>query len=107
MPIEILAKLTKATGGLERVDTVNILVFLTQLWEQYPCVTEYFERAQGLPEKGEARRPPLLGQPSRRHRILLATQGKLLPQGPLQVGRKNTRRKDPAVVGGLINPPPS
>ena len=40
-PIELLAELTKANGGLERVNTVNLLVSLTQLWEQDPCVPEY------------------------------------------------------------------
>ena len=39
-PIDMLAKLTKVSGGLERVNTVNLLVSLTQLWEQDPCVPE-------------------------------------------------------------------
>ena len=37
----MLAKLTKANGGLERVDTANLLVSLTQLLEKYPRVPEY------------------------------------------------------------------
>ena len=40
-PIEILAELTKSSGGLERVDTVDLLVSLTQLWEKDPRVPEY------------------------------------------------------------------
>ena len=31
-PVEILSELTKASGSLERVDTVDLLVSLTQLW---------------------------------------------------------------------------
>ena len=30
-PVEMLSELTKASGGLERVDTVDLLVSLTQL----------------------------------------------------------------------------
>ena len=37
----MLAKLTKVSGGLEQVNTVNLLVSLTQLWEQDPLVPEY------------------------------------------------------------------
>ena len=40
-PIKILDELTKASGSLERVDSVELLVALTQLWEQDPCVPEY------------------------------------------------------------------
>ena len=40
-PIEMLADITKASGGLERVNTVDLLVSLTQLWEQNPRVPEY------------------------------------------------------------------
>ena len=43
-PIEMHAKLTKASGGLERVDTINLLVSLTQLWEQDPHVPDYLNR---------------------------------------------------------------
>ena len=31
-PVKMLSELTKASGGLERVKTVNLLVSLTQLW---------------------------------------------------------------------------
>ena len=37
----MLAHLTKASGGLKRVDTVNLLVSLKQLWEQDPHIPEY------------------------------------------------------------------
>ena len=37
----MLTELTKASGGLKRVDTVNLLVSLTQLWDQDPRVPEY------------------------------------------------------------------
>ena len=40
-PIELLAELTKANGGLERVNTVKLLVSFTQLWAQDPRVPEY------------------------------------------------------------------
>ena len=41
-PVDMLSELTKVSGGLERADTVDLLVSLTQLWEQDPHVTEYF-----------------------------------------------------------------
>ena len=37
----MLTGITKARGGLERVNTVDLLVSLTQLWEQDPPVPEY------------------------------------------------------------------
>ena len=37
----MLSKLTKAIGVLERIDTVDLLVSITQLWEQDPRVPEY------------------------------------------------------------------
>ena len=40
-PVEILSELTKASGGLERVDTVDLLVSLTKLWEKDTRVPEY------------------------------------------------------------------
>ena len=40
-PINMLAKLTKARGGLEQVDIVDLLVSLTQLWEKHLQVPEY------------------------------------------------------------------
>ena len=32
IPVKILSKLTKESCGLERVDTVGLLVYLTQMW---------------------------------------------------------------------------
>ena len=40
-PTEMLAQLTTASGGLERVDIVDLLFSLSHLWEQDPCVPEY------------------------------------------------------------------
>ena len=40
-PVKILSKLTKAIGVLERIDTVDLLVSITQLWDQDPRVPEY------------------------------------------------------------------
>ena len=37
----MLSELTKESGGLERVDTVDLLVSLPQLWEQYPRIPEH------------------------------------------------------------------
>ena len=37
-PIEMFTELTKASGGLEQVDTVNLLVSLKKIWEQDPRV---------------------------------------------------------------------
>ena len=37
----MLADLTNASGDLKRIDTVDLLVSLTQLWEQDPRVPEY------------------------------------------------------------------
>ena len=39
-PIEILAQLTTASGGLKRVDIFDLLFSLAHLWEQDPCVPE-------------------------------------------------------------------
>ena len=39
--VEMLSELTKEIGSLEQVDTFDLLVSLTQLWEQDPCVPEY------------------------------------------------------------------
>ena len=52
-PIDMLAELTKASGGLERVDTVNLLVSLTQLWEQDPCITEYLNGLRDVQKKAK------------------------------------------------------
>ena len=32
----MLSELTKASGGLERFDVVDLIVSITQLWEQDP-----------------------------------------------------------------------
>ena len=40
-PIKMLDELTKASGGLEQVDTFNLLVSLTQMWEQDSHIPEY------------------------------------------------------------------
>ena len=40
-PVDMLSEITKASSGLEQVDTVVLLVSLTQLWEQYLRVPEY------------------------------------------------------------------
>ena len=39
--VDILSELTKASGCLKRVDIVDLLVSLTQLWEQDSLVSEY------------------------------------------------------------------
>ena len=39
--VKILSDLTKASSDLERIDTVDLLVSLTQLWEQDPRIPEY------------------------------------------------------------------
>ena len=39
--IKILVKLTKTSGGLERVDTVDLLVSITEMRDQDPHVSEY------------------------------------------------------------------
>ena len=39
--VKILSDLTKASSDLERIDTVDLLVSLTQLWEKDPRVPEY------------------------------------------------------------------
>ena len=38
----MLLKITKASGGLKWVDTVDLLVSLTQMWEQDPSVIKSF-----------------------------------------------------------------
>ena len=40
-PVKMLSDLTKAISGIEKVDTVDLLVSLMQLWEQDPRVPEY------------------------------------------------------------------
>ena len=40
-PIQMLAELTNASGGLKQVGTVDLFVSLTQLWEQDPRIPEY------------------------------------------------------------------
>ena len=37
----MLDEINKASGGLKLVDTVDLLVSLTQLWEQEPRIPEY------------------------------------------------------------------
>ena len=37
----MLSEITISISGLERVDTVDLLVSLTQLWDKYPRVPEY------------------------------------------------------------------
>ena len=39
-PIEMLAQLTTASGGLKRVNIVDLLFSLAHLWEQDPRVPE-------------------------------------------------------------------
>ena len=39
--VEMLSKPTKESGSLKQVDTVNLMVSITQLWEQDPHVPEY------------------------------------------------------------------
>ena len=54
----MLSEITISISGLERVDTVDLLVSLTQLWDKYPRVPEYLnglrygqkkEKRAGLP----------------------------------------------------------
>ena len=40
-PINMHSNLTKSSGSHNQADTVNLLVSLTQLWEQDPHVPEY------------------------------------------------------------------
>ena len=40
-PIEMLAQLTTASGGIERVDIIDLLFSLAHLWKQDPRVPEY------------------------------------------------------------------
>ena len=49
----MLTELTKASSGLKRVDTVNVLVSLTQLWEQEPRVPEYLNRLRDGQKKAK------------------------------------------------------
>ena len=49
----LLANLTKASGGLEQVDTVDLLVPLMQLWEQYPRVPEDLNRLRDGKKKAK------------------------------------------------------
>ena len=57
----MLAELTKASSGLERFDTVDLLVSLTQLWEKYPCVPEYLNGLRDGQKKAKRAGPPLFG----------------------------------------------
>ena len=102
----MLAHLTKASGGLKRVDTVNLLVSLTQLWEQEPHIPEYLNGLRDVQKKAKRADQPFFGRPSCRHCTLLAPQGELLPQGPPQMGWQNPRGLDPAGMGVLIPTPP-
>ena len=40
-PVDMLSELTNASNGLKRVNTVELIVSLTQLWEQDPRIPEY------------------------------------------------------------------
>ena len=47
----MLDQLTTASGGLERVDIVDLLFSLTQLWEQDPRVHEYLNSLKDAQKK--------------------------------------------------------
>ena len=47
----MLYELTKASGGLKQVDTVELLFSLTQLWEQDPRVPEYLNGLRDVQKK--------------------------------------------------------
>ena len=50
-PINMLAQLTTASGGLERVDIVDLLFSLAHLWEQDPRVPEYLNALKDTQRK--------------------------------------------------------
>ena len=56
----MLTELTKSSGGLERVDTVDLLVSLTQLWEQDPRVPEYLNGLRDGQKKAKRAELPFL-----------------------------------------------
>ena len=47
----MLAQLTTASGGLERVDIVDLLFSITHLWEQDPRVPEYLNALKDAQKK--------------------------------------------------------
>ena len=56
----MLAELTKASGGLKQVNTVDLLVSLTQLWEKDPRVPEYLNWLRDGQEKAKRAGLPFL-----------------------------------------------
>ena len=47
----MLAQLTTASGGLDRVDIVDLLFSLAHLWEQYLRVPEYLNALKDAQKK--------------------------------------------------------
>ena len=56
----MLAELTKASGGLKQVNTVDLLVSLTQLWEKDPRVPEYLNGIRDGQKKAKRAGLPFL-----------------------------------------------
>ena len=56
----MLAELTKASGGLKRVDIVYLIFSLTQLWDQDPCVLEYLNGLRDSHKKAKCAGLPFL-----------------------------------------------
>ena len=52
-PVEMLSERTKAIGGLKRVDTVDLFVSLTQLWEKKTRVPEYLNGLRNVQKKAK------------------------------------------------------
>ena len=50
-PIKMLAQLTTASGGLKRVNIIDLLFSLDHLWEQDPCVPEYLNALKDAQKK--------------------------------------------------------
>ena len=47
----MLAQITTASGGLERVDIVDLLFSLAHLWEKYPRVPKYLNSLKDTQKK--------------------------------------------------------
>ena len=52
-PVEMISELTKASDSLKRVNTVDLLVSLTQQWEKDPRVPEYLNVLMDIQNKAK------------------------------------------------------
>ena len=90
-PIEMLAQLTTASGGLKRVDIVDLLFSIAHLWEQDPRFPEYLNALKDAQKKSVR-----AGLPFSKYLLTAICSSSLLKANSFPTDRATWDGKEPA-----------